>query len=175
MHAIAGLISLGAVAGLTSVLLVLLLGQSRIFFAMSRDGLLPPAFGKFIRDFARPTFRPRLPASAWRSPRHFLPIEDLGEMTNIGTLFAFVLVCIGVWIMRNIEPELHRPFRTPLVPLVPILGVFFCLYLMASLMFITWVRLFVWLAIGLIIYFAYGRFHSRVQSNVVEQVRMSGG
>jgi len=175
LHAISGLISLGAVAGLTSVLLVLLLGQSRIFFAVSRDGLLPPAFGKIHPVYRTPYIPTTITGICVAIAAAFLPIEDLGEMTSIGTLFAFVLVCLGVWILRNVEPELHRPFRTPFVPYVPILGAFFCLYLMASLMFITWVRLFVWLAIGLIIYFAYGRFHSRVQSNVVDQVRMSGG
>ena len=95
-------------------------------------------------------------------------------MTNIGTLFAFVLVCIGVWILRNAEPQLKRPFRTPLVPLVPILGAFFCVYLMASLRFVTWIRFIVWLAIGLVIYFTYGRFHSKVQHNVVDKAAASG-
>lgn len=95
-------------------------------------------------------------------------------MTSIGTLFAFVLVCIGVWILRNVEPQLKRPFRTPLVPLVPVLGAVFCLYLMASLRLVTWYRLIIWLAIGLIIYFAYGRFHSKVQSNVVDKAAASG-
>ena len=162
MHAISGLISLGAVAGLTSVLLVLLLGQSRIFFAVSRDGLLPPAFSKIHPLYRTPYIPTTITGIAVAIAAAFLPIDELGEMTSIGTLFAFVLVCIGVWILRNAEPQLHRPFRTPLVPLVPILGAFFCVYLMASLMLITWLRLFGWLAIGLLIYFFYGRFHSRV-------------
>ena len=85
-----------------------------------------------------------------------------------------MLVCFGVWILRHVEPDLKRPFRTPLVPLVPILGVVFCLYLMASLPLVTWIRFFVWMAIGLVIYFSYGRFHSRVQNNAVEREAASG-
>jgi APA family basic amino acid/polyamine antiporter len=174
MHAISGLISLGAVAGLTSVLLVLLLGQSRVFFAVSRDGLLPPAFSRIHPIHRTPYIPTTLTGIAVGLAAAFLPIDELGEMTSIGTLFAFVLVCIGVWILRKSEPQLHRPFRTPLVPLVPILGAFFCLYLMASLQEATWIRLIVWLAIGLIIYFSYGRYHSKVQSNVVEKAAASG-
>ena len=90
------------------------------------------------------------------------PIEEIAELTNIGTLFAFTLVCLGVWILRRVDPEQHRPFRTPWVPVVPILGVGFCVFLMARLPMVTWIRFFVWLAIGLVIYFTYGRFHSRV-------------
>jgi APA family basic amino acid/polyamine antiporter len=93
----------------------------------------------------------------------FLPIQEIAELTNIGTLFAFVLVCLGLWILRRVQPDLKRPFRTPLVPLVPILGVIFCLYLMASLPGVTWLRFFVWMAAGFAIYFSYGRFHSRIE------------
>ena len=174
MHAISGLISLGAVAGLTSVLLVLMLGQSRVFFAVARDGLLPPAFSKIHPKYRTPYLPTTLTGIAVAIAAGFLPIDDLGEMTSIGTLFAFVLVCIGVWILRRAEPELRRPFRTPLVPIVPALGAFFCLYLMASLREATWIRLIVWLAIGLIIYFSYGRFHSRVQNNAVDRAAASG-
>ena len=95
-------------------------------------------------------------------------------MTNIGTLFAFVLVCLGVWILRRVEPDLRRPFHTPLVPIVPILGVVCCVYLMASLPVVTWIRFVVWLLIGLVIYFTYGRFHSRVQNNAVDRAAASG-
>jgi len=94
----------------------------------------------------------------------FLPIQEIAELTNIGTLFAFVLVCIGVWILRHTDPARKRPFTTPLVPWVPILGVVFCGYLMASLPGLTWMRFFAWLAIGLSIYFSYGRWHSRVSA-----------
>jgi APA family basic amino acid/polyamine antiporter len=175
MHALSGIISLGAVAGLTSVLLVLMLGQSRVFFAVSRDGLLPPAFSKIHPKYRTPYIPTTLTGIAVGITAALLPIQEIAELTNIGTLFAFVLVCAGVWILRRVEPQLKRPFRTPLVPLVPILGVIFCLYLMASLPFVTWIRFFVWLAIGLCIYFAYGRFHSRVQQNTVDHIAASGG
>ncbi|MBF6567957.1 MAG: amino acid permease [Candidatus Binataceae bacterium] len=162
LKALSGIISLGAVAGLTSVLLVLLLGQSRIFYAVSRDGLLPPAFSKIHPRFKTPYIPTTITAVVVAIAAALLPIQEIAELTNIGTLFAFVLVCLGIWILRHLEPGLKRPFRTPLVPLVPILGVIFCFYLMASLPRITWERFFIWMGIGLIIYFAYGRHHSRV-------------
>jgi APA family basic amino acid/polyamine antiporter len=162
LNAISGIVSLGAVAGLTSVLLVLLLGQTRIFFAVSRDGLLPPAFSRIHPRFRTPHIPTVLTGIAVGITAALLPIQEIAELTNIGTLFAFVLVCAGVWILRRIEPRLHRPFRTPLVPAVPILGVFFCLYLMSSLPLVTWIRFFVWMAAGFVIYFSYGRYHSRV-------------
>jgi len=150
------------VAGLTSVLLVLLLGQSRIFFAMSRDGLLPPAFSRVHPRFRTPYIPTMITAVAVGIAAALLPIDKIAELTNIGTLFAFVLVCLGVWILRSLEPEMHRPFRTPLVPLVPILGVLFCAYLMMRLPLATWIRFVVWLATGLALYFSYGRHHSRL-------------
>src|SRR5215472_15262000 len=162
LNAVSGIISLGAVAGMTSVLLVLLLGQSRIFFAVSRDGLLPAAFSKVHPRFHTPYIPTTITAIAVGLTAALLPIQEIAELTNIGTLFAFVLVCAGVWILRHLEPELTRPFRTPLVPLVPVLGMFFCAYLMLSLPAITWIRFFVWMALGLVIYFGYGRFHSRI-------------
>jgi APA family basic amino acid/polyamine antiporter len=174
MHALSGFISLGAVAGLTSVLLVLMLGQSRVFFAVSRDGLLPPAFSKIHPKYRTPYIPTTLTGFAVGITAALLPIQEIAELTNIGTLFAFVLVCFGVWILRHVEPDLKRPFRTPLVPLVPILGVVFCVYLMASLPVVTWIRFFVWLLIGLVIYFTYGRFHSKVQNNVVDKAAASG-
>ncbi|MGO9602537.1 MAG: amino acid permease [Candidatus Binataceae bacterium] len=163
LNALSGIISLGAVAGLTSVLLVLLLGQSRIFFAVSRDGLLPAAFSKIHPRFRTPYIPTTITGIAVGITAALLPIQDIAELTNIGTLFAFVLVCAGVWILRYIEPGLTRPFHTPLVPLVPILGMFFCAYLMASLPMLTWIRFFVWMALGFVIYFSYGRFHSRIE------------
>jgi basic amino acid/polyamine antiporter, APA family len=162
LNAISGIISLGAVAGLTSVLLVLLLGQSRIFFAVSRDGLLPAAFSKVHPKYRTPYIPTTITAIAVGLTAAFLPIQEIAELTNIGTLFAFVLVCGGLWILRRIEPELNRPFRTPLVPLVPVLGIFFCAYLMLSLPLVTWIRFFVWMALGFAIYFGYGRYHSRI-------------
>ena len=162
LNAVSGLISLGAVAGLTSVMLVMLLGQSRIFFAMSRDGLLPPLFSRVHPRFRTPHVPTVITGVAVGTAAALLPIEDIAELTNIGTLFAFVLVCIGVWILRRAEPEMRRPFKTPLVPLVPILGIIFCAYLMISLPLLTWIRFVVWLIVGFTIYFLYGRRFSRV-------------
>src|SRR5579875_392221 len=162
LRAVSGIISIGAVAGLTSVLLVLLLGQSRIFYAISRDGLLPPAFSRVHPRFQTPYIPTILTGIAVGVAAALLPIQEIAELTNIGTLFAFVLVCLGVWILRYAEPGLVRPFRTPLVPLVPILGALFCGYLMSSLPTVTWIRFFIWMGIGFVIYFGYGRYHSRV-------------
>jgi APA family basic amino acid/polyamine antiporter len=162
LRAISGIISVGAVAGLTSVLLVLLLGQSRIFYAISRDGLLPPAFSRVHPRFQTPYIPTILTGIAVGAAAALLPIQEIAELTNIGTLFAFVLVCLGVWILRHAEPSLVRPFRTPLVPLVPILGALFCGYLMSRLPTVTWIRFFIWMGIGFVIYFGYGRHHSRV-------------
>ena len=175
LNFVSAIVSLGAVAGLTSVLLVLLLGQSRIFFAISRDGLLPPAFSRIHPRFRTPYIPTIVTGIAVGITAAFLPIQEIAELTNIGTLFAFVLVCIGVWILRHADPGRKRPFATPLVPLVPILGVLFCGYLMASLPEVTWIRFFAWLAFGLIIYFSYGRFHSRVSAlgNGAAQVQES--
>ncbi|MGH7908187.1 MAG: amino acid permease, partial [Candidatus Binataceae bacterium] len=175
LNAVSGIVSLGAVAGLTSVLLVLLFGQSRIFFAISRDGLLPAAFSRVHPRFKTPYIPTVLTGIAVGVAAALLPIQEIAELTNIGTLFAFILVCLGIWILRHVEPGLNRPFRTPLVPLVPILGTLFCGYLMASLPIVTWIRFFVWMAVGLIIYFNYGRFHSRVSSEHDRVARASTG
>jgi APA family basic amino acid/polyamine antiporter len=164
MNFIGGVISIGAVMGLTSVLLVLLLGQSRIFFAISRDGLLPRAFSRVHPRFLTPYIPTVITGAAVGIAAALLPIQEIAELTNIGTLFAFVLVCLGVWILRYINPDQHRPFRTPFVPLVPIVGALSCLYLMGSLPIVTWIRFFVWMAIGLAIYFSYGRYHSHVDA-----------
>src|SRR6202035_3474554 len=147
-----------------SVLLVLLLGQSRIFYAISRDGLLPPTFSRVHPRYKTPSIPTILTGVAVGLTAGLVPIKEIAELTNIGTLFAFVLVCLGVWILRYVDPEQHRPFRTPLVPLVPIVGGLSCLYLMASLPLITWIRFFVWMGIGFAIYFSYGRFHSHVDA-----------
>ena len=162
LNFVAWIVSAGAVAGLSSVLLVLLLGQSRIFYAISRDGLLPAAFSRVHPRFRTPYIPTALTGVAVGLTAALLPIQEIAELTNIGTLFAFVLVCLGVWILRGVEPQMRRPFRTPLVPLVPILGITFCLYLMASLPEVTWLRFFVWMAAGFVVYFRYGRFHSRL-------------
>jgi APA family basic amino acid/polyamine antiporter len=171
----AGVISVGAVAGLTSVLLVLLLGQSRIFYAISRDGLLPPAFSRVHPRFKTPSIPTVVTGVAVALTAGLLPIKMIAELTNIGTLFAFVLVCLGVWILRNVEPQVARPFRTPFVPLVPILGAGSCLLMMFGLDLTTWLRFLIWMGAGLVIYFGYGRFHSKVAIESELQPRASVG
>jgi APA family basic amino acid/polyamine antiporter len=158
----ATLISLGAIAGLTSVLLVLMLGQSRVFFAMSRDGLLPPVFSQVHPRFRTPHISTMLVGAAVAVIAAFMPLKELAELVNIGTLFAFVIVSAAVIVLRRTQPDLHRPFRCPWVPAVPIISIIGCFYLMASLPGITWVRFAVWLVIGLGIYGFYGNRHSRV-------------
>jgi basic amino acid/polyamine antiporter, APA family len=156
-------ITLGAVLGLGSVVLVMLLGQSRVFYSMSRDGLIGPWGGKVHPRFRTPYLSTIYVGLIVAVITGTFPIQILGELVNIGTLLAFVLVCLGVWILRRKRPDLDRPFRTPLVPLVPILGVLACLGLMATLPGDTWLRLLVWLLIGFVIYFGYGRKHSVLQ------------
>ena len=167
----AGIISVGAVAGLTSVLLVLLLGQSRIFYAISRDGLLPPVFSRVHPRFKTPSMPTILTGVAVGLTAGLVPIKEIAELTNIGTLFAFVLVCGGLWILRHLEPDLARPFRTPMVPLVPILGAGSCLLMMFGLGAVTWLRFVVWMAVGFLIYFGYGRFHSKVAVDPADKLR----
>ncbi|MGZ8377815.1 MAG: amino acid permease [Gemmatirosa sp.] len=156
------LVDIAAIAGLASVVLVMLMGQPRIFYAMSRDGLLPPVFGKIHPKYQTPYVTTIITGVTAAAVAGFFPIALLGELVSIGTLFAFVVVSAGVLMLRYKRPELHRPFKTPLVPLVPILGILVCSYLMYGLPSDTWLRLFVWLLIGLVIYFAYGKSHSRV-------------
>ncbi len=156
-------ISFGAVAGITSVLLVLMLSQPRVFFAMARDGLLPyEFFGTVHPRFRTPHKATILTGFFVALVAALFPIHALAEMVNIGTLFAFVVVCGAVWIMRYTNPDQHRPFRCPLVPVVPLLGILFNLGLMFSLGWHNWLRLGVWLGIGLLIYFGYSRHHSKL-------------
>lgn len=158
----AGIVAFGAVIATTAVLLVFQLGQPRIFFSMSRDGLLPQAFASVHPRFQTPHVTTILTGVFVALPAAFIDIGEAAELTNIGTLFAFVLVCAGVIVLRYKDPDRKRPFRCPWVPVVPLLGIASCLYLMISLPFITWVRFLVWLAIGLGIYFLYSRHHSRL-------------
>ncbi|MGZ4958300.1 MAG: amino acid permease [Methylomonas sp.] len=159
------IIKLGAIAGLTSVMLVLLMGQSRIFFSMAKDKLLPPLFAEVHPTFQTPHLSTMLVGIAVALLAGFMPIEKLGELVSIGTLFAFVLVCGGVWVLRGSHPELPRHFKCPGVPYVPAAGILVCLALMAGLPFDTWVRLFVWLLLGFLIYFGYGIKHSELRSS----------
>ncbi|HEY1024405.1 MAG TPA: amino acid permease [Sphingobacteriaceae bacterium] len=161
---------LAILCGYTSVILVMLMGQSRVFYTMAKDGLLPKFFGTIHPKYSTP----------WKTNLFFLvfvslfagfvPVSDLGHMVSIGTLFAFVLVCIGIMVMRKSLPHAVRPFRTPLVPFVPIMGILVCVYLMYSLPAESWIRLFIWMALGVVIYFAYGRKHSKVHEIANEKI-----
>lgn len=147
-------------AGYTSVILVMLMGQSRVFYTMSKDGLLPKFFGSIHHKFRTP-WKTNLFFMVFVSLfAGFVPVTDLGHMVSIGTLLAFSLVCIGVMILRKTDPNRERPFRTPLVPLVPILGVIVCVYLMSSLPVEAWIRLALWMGLGIAIYFLYGKGNS---------------
>jgi len=158
------LISIGAVAGITSVLLVMMLSQPRIFLAMARDGLLPPGFFAAVHErFRTPWKSTILTGVCVATMAALLPLRILAELVNIGTLLAFVIVCTAVLIMRRTHPNVHRPFRAPLGSIVPVLGILCCLLLMFSLPAENWVRLGVWLVVGLVIYFFYGRKHSRLR------------
>jgi basic amino acid/polyamine antiporter, APA family len=154
-------IKISALFGLFSTMLVTLLGQTRIFYSMSRDGLLPPAFGRVHQRWRTPHVSTALTGVAVAIAAGLLPISVLSQLVSIGTLLAFVLVSIGVIILRKTRPELERPFRTPGMPWVPAFGVFVCVAQMAALPVETWVRLFIWLALGLVVYLLYGRRRSR--------------
>src|ERR1700739_400442 len=163
------IITLGALAGLTSVMLVMLLGQTRVLYSMANDGLLPK---KFFAD-VHPRFR-----TPWKNTilvgllaavvGSVTPIDDIGKMVNIGTLLAFVIGCVAVLVLRKTNPGQPRPFRTPWVPVVPVLGILFNGYMMYKLGWINWARLIIWLVIGLVIYFTYSRHHSRVRNAVAK-------
>jgi APA family basic amino acid/polyamine antiporter len=158
------LITAGALAGLTSVMLVMLLGQTRVLYAMANDGLLPKKFfGAIHHKFRTPYKNTILVGLIAAIVGSLTPINIIGQMVNIGTLFAFVIVCLSVLVLRRTQPGQKRPFRTPFVPLVPILGIGFNCYMMYKLGLWNWVRLIIWLVIGMVVYFTYSRKHSRVQ------------
>ena len=155
-------VEVAALAGLSSVILVMLMGQPRIFLSMAKDGLLPPAFARVHPKYRTPHITTIATGAVVTAAAGLLPLNVLGQLVSIGTLFAFTLVCIGIVVLRKLRPETPRPFRTPFVPLVPILGAGICLLQMASLPADTWLRLFIWMAIGLFIYFGYGCRHSKL-------------
>ena len=164
----APIIKIGAIAGLSSVILVMLLGQPRIFYTMSKDGLLPPIFSRVHPRFHTPWIAQILTGLVAMLIAAFLPIGILGELVSIGTLLAFAIVCAGVFVLRFTDPGIPRPFRTPMFWLVSPLGVAFCGFLMIGLPPDTWLRLIVWMAIGLVIYFGYGCRHSKVRQSTAE-------
>jgi len=158
-------IKIGTLAGLSSVILVTLLGQTRIFFSMAQDGLLWKSFAKIHTTFKTPHYSTLITGFFTALMAGIFPIGLLGELVSIGTLLAFMIVCIGILIMRKTNPDAPRPFRTPWVPFVPMLGAFVCLIQMLALPGDTWLRLFIWMAIGFVIYFSYGRIHSVARKN----------
>ena len=158
----AGFISFGAAVGLTTVCMILLLGQTRVFFAMSRDGLLPTFFSHVHPKFRTPHRPTILLGVVIAIVAGFTPLSELAELVNIGTLFAFVVVAIGVIILRKSRPDLPRAFRTPWVPVIPILSVLASLWLMLNLPAETWLRFAIWMVLGFAVYFLYGRTHSRL-------------
>ena len=159
---LAVLVDIGAIAGLGSVVLVMLMGQPRIFFSMARDGLLPPMFARVHPKFRTPHVATIITGTVAAVIAGLFPIGLLGELVSIGTLFAFIIVCAGVLMLRRTDPDIPRAFKTPLVPWVPIAGIACCGYLMIGLGASTWARLAIWMALGLLVYFGYGRRHSRL-------------
>jgi APA family basic amino acid/polyamine antiporter len=160
------LITAGALAGLTSVMLVMLLGQTRVLYSMANDGLLPRKFFAAIHPKYRTPYKNTILVGLIAAIiGSVTPINIIGEMVNIGTIFAFIIVCISILVLRRTNPDQPRPFRTPWVPLVPVLGILFNGYMMYKLGIWNWARLIIWLLIGLVVYFGYSRHHSRVQQN----------
>jgi APA family basic amino acid/polyamine antiporter len=157
------IVKIAAIAGLSSVILVMLLGQPRIFFSMAKDGLLPPVFSKVHPKFKTPYISTIITGTVAMVIAGVLPIGILGELVSIGTLLAFIIVCLSVLVLRKSKPDIERPFKTPWVPMVPILGASICFLQMISLPLDTWLRLIVWMAIGFAIYFLYGIKHSKLQ------------
>jgi APA family basic amino acid/polyamine antiporter len=160
------IIKIAAIAGLSSVILVMLLGQPRIFYTMSKDGLLPPVFSKVHPKFKTPYVSSLVTGSVAIVLAGVLPISILGELVSIGTLLAFAIVCVSIIVLRKTRPDIPRPFRTPWVPIIPALGALICLAQMLALPLETWGRLFAWMAIGFVIYYFYGYSHSKIRKPV---------
>ncbi len=170
------IITLGALAGLTSVMLVMLLGQTRVLYSMANDGLLPKKFFAAIHPKWRTPWKNTILVGMLAAVvGSVTPIDDIGKMVNIGTLLAFVIVCIAVMVLRRTNPGQPRPFRTPWVPLVPVMGILFNGYMMYKLGWVNWARLIIWLIIGLVVYFTYGQKHSKVQAMNGAKPTLSAG
>jgi len=163
-HFAASLVAVGAIAGLTTVILVMYYGLTRVFLAMSRDKLLPPFFASVNKRTQTPVRIILWSGLLMATFSAFVPMHELAELVNIGTLSAFVIVCAGVIVLRYRQPDLHRPFKTPLMPFVPLLGVGSCLWLIANLNPVTWWRFIIWMLLGLMVYFNYSRYHSKLNT-----------
>ncbi|HKB07141.1 MAG TPA: amino acid permease, partial [Candidatus Polarisedimenticolia bacterium] len=169
------LVSIGALTGMTSVLLVMMLSQPRVFLAMARDGLMPVSFFGAVHDKFRTPWKSTILTGCFVGTlAAFIPLRVLADIVNIGTLLAFVMVCAAVLIMRRTNPNAPRPFRAPFVPATPILGIALCLLLMFSLPSENWLRLIIWLAIGFVIYFTYGRHHSVLGKSLAAEIARRG-
>jgi APA family basic amino acid/polyamine antiporter len=161
---VAGFISLGAITGITTVLLVMLYGQTRLFYAISRDGLLPKVFSKVNEKTQTPMVNTWVIALMVAFFAGVIPLGKLAELTNIGTLFAFIVVSLGVLVLRKTQPNIKRAFKVPFVPVIPILAILFCGYLALQLPATTWTTFAIWIAIGLVVYFLYGRRNSKLNN-----------
>jgi APA family basic amino acid/polyamine antiporter len=159
------IVKIAAIAGLSSVILVMLLGQPRIFFSMAKDGLLPPVFSRVHPVFKTPYLSTIITGSVAMIIAGVLPISILGQLVSIGTLLAFIIVCISIIILRKSKPDIHRPFKTPWVPFIPIMGALICFTQMVALPLDTWLRLIIWMGLGFIIYLFYGTRHSRIRQD----------
>jgi APA family basic amino acid/polyamine antiporter len=173
LHWVRLAVLLGAIVGMISSILVFQLGQARVWYAMSRDRLLPSAFSRVHPRYRTPAFATWVAGFLVAIPAGLFDVGTFAEMSNIGTLFAFVLVSIGVMVLRARQPERHRGFKVPFGPLIPVLSVFFCVLLMAGLPAKTWMRFFVWLVIGLFVYVFYSRKRSEFYEPTHQQVSKS--
>ena len=156
-------VEIAVLAGLSSVILVMLMGQPRVFFSMARDGLLPQAFARVHPKYGTPHITTLVTGAVCSLLAGFLPLNLLGELVSIGTLLAFTVVCVGIIVLRRTRPDMPRPYRTPWVPFVPVMGALICIGQTLLLPADTWLRLLIWMALGMIIYFTYGRHHSRLK------------